>query len=108
VSDAVGRHRCDAKSRLRPQKFKAWKRVGDDTFRLSFGVVAGVARELNSDLTNERQMTVSSANRTALFIDEANLHSTAKALGFDIDYKRLLEEFQSHNACPRILLHRGH
>jgi uncharacterized LabA/DUF88 family protein len=41
-------------------------------------------------------MTVSSANRTALFIDGANLYSTAKALGFDIDYKRLLKEFQSH------------
>ena len=39
-------------------------------------------------------MTVSSANRTALFIDGANLHATAKALGFDIDYKRLLKEFQ--------------
>jgi len=31
--------------------------------------------------TNERQMTVFSANRTALFIDGANLHSTAKTLG---------------------------
>jgi uncharacterized LabA/DUF88 family protein len=39
-------------------------------------------------------MTVSSANRTALFIDGANLYSTAKALGFDIDYRRLLKEFQ--------------
>jgi uncharacterized LabA/DUF88 family protein len=40
-------------------------------------------------------MTVSSADRTALFIDGANLYSAAKALGFDIDYKRLLKEFQS-------------
>jgi NYN domain len=31
----------------------------------------------------------------------ANLHSTAKALGFDIDYKRLLEEFQSHGTLVR-------
>src|ERR1700754_4018561 len=46
-------------------------------------------------------MTVSSANRTALFIDGANLYSTAKALGFDIDYKRLLEEFQSHGILVR-------
>jgi uncharacterized LabA/DUF88 family protein len=29
--------------------------------------------------------------RTALFIDGANLYATARALGFDIDYKRLLE-----------------
>ncbi|HZH27166.1 MAG TPA: NYN domain-containing protein [Azospirillaceae bacterium] len=29
--------------------------------------------------------------RIALFIDGSNLYNTAKALGFDIDYKRLLE-----------------
>jgi uncharacterized LabA/DUF88 family protein len=46
-------------------------------------------------------MTVYSANRTALFIDGANLYSTARALGFDIDYKRLLKEFQSHGALVR-------
>jgi len=32
--------------------------------------------------------------RVALFIDGANLYSAARALGFDIDYKRLLGEFQ--------------
>jgi uncharacterized LabA/DUF88 family protein len=31
--------------------------------------------------------------RVALFIDGANLYSTARALGFDIDYKRLLQHF---------------
>ena len=31
--------------------------------------------------------------RLALFIDGANLYATAKALGFDIDYKRLLALF---------------
>lgn len=46
-------------------------------------------------------MTVSLANRTALFIDGANLLSNAKALGFDIDYKRLLKEFQSHATLVR-------
>jgi len=46
-------------------------------------------------------MTVSSGNRTALFIDGANLYATAKALGFDIDYKRLLKEFQSHRTLVR-------
>ena len=30
--------------------------------------------------------------RIALFIDGANLYATAKSLGFDIDYKRLLAE----------------
>ena len=33
--------------------------------------------------------------KIALFIDGANLYATAKALGFDIDYKRLLQHFQS-------------
>ncbi|MGR3631791.1 LabA-like NYN domain-containing protein [Limimaricola soesokkakensis] len=31
--------------------------------------------------------------RLALFIDGANLHATGKALGFDIDYKLLRQEF---------------
>lgn len=31
--------------------------------------------------------------RTALFIDGANLYAAARSLGFDIDYKRLLELF---------------
>ena len=33
--------------------------------------------------------------KIALFIDGANLYATAKALGFDIDYRKLLLEFQS-------------
>ena len=33
--------------------------------------------------------------KIALFIDGANLYATAKSLGFDIDYKRLLQEFRS-------------
>jgi uncharacterized LabA/DUF88 family protein len=40
-------------------------------------------------------------NKLALFIDGANLHSTAKALGFEIDYKRLLNEFQSWGTLTR-------
>ena len=42
-----------------------------------------------------------SAERIALFIDGANLYATAKALGFDIDYKRLLKEFQSKGRLVR-------
>ena len=33
--------------------------------------------------------------KIALFIDGANLYATSKSLGFDIDYRRLLQEFQS-------------
>jgi uncharacterized LabA/DUF88 family protein len=37
----------------------------------------------------------------ALFIDGANLYATAKALGFDVDYRRLLQEFQSRGILLR-------
>jgi uncharacterized LabA/DUF88 family protein len=39
--------------------------------------------------------------RIALFIDGANLYATAKSLGFDIDYKRLLKEFHSRGRLVR-------
>ena len=39
--------------------------------------------------------------KIALFIDGANLYATAKSLGFDIDYKRLLREFQSRGNLMR-------
>jgi uncharacterized LabA/DUF88 family protein len=40
-------------------------------------------------------------DRIALFIDGANLYATAKSLGFDIDYKRLLREFQGKGKLIR-------
>jgi uncharacterized LabA/DUF88 family protein len=39
--------------------------------------------------------------RIALFIDGANLYATAKSLGFDVDYKRLLKEFQGRGKLIR-------
>jgi uncharacterized LabA/DUF88 family protein len=39
--------------------------------------------------------------RVALFIDGANLYSAARALGFDIDYKRLLGLFQTKGRLIR-------
>ncbi len=39
--------------------------------------------------------------KIALFIDGANLYATAKSLGFDIDYKRLLKEFQTKGRLVR-------
>jgi uncharacterized LabA/DUF88 family protein len=39
--------------------------------------------------------------KIALFIDGPNLFATAKTLGFDIDYKRLLKEFQSQGTLVR-------
>src|SRR2546423_13658099 len=43
----------------------------------------------------------STTNKIALFIDGANLYATAKTLGFDVDYKRLLKEFQSLGTLVR-------
>ena len=39
-------------------------------------------------------------DRFAVFIDGANLYQTAKALGYDVDYRRLLEVF---SGCGRLL-----
>jgi uncharacterized LabA/DUF88 family protein len=39
--------------------------------------------------------------RMALFVDGANLYSAAKALGFDIDYRRLLDLFISKGQLVR-------
>jgi uncharacterized LabA/DUF88 family protein len=44
---------------------------------------------------------MSSFNRIALFVDGANLYATAKALGFDIDYRRLLSDFKVRGAMVR-------
>jgi uncharacterized LabA/DUF88 family protein len=41
------------------------------------------------------------ANKLALLIDGPNLYAAAKTLGFDIDYKRLLTEFQSRGTLLR-------
>jgi uncharacterized LabA/DUF88 family protein len=39
--------------------------------------------------------------KLALFIDGSNLYAAAKALGFDIDYKRLLEVFSKNGQLIR-------
>ena len=39
--------------------------------------------------------------RIALFIDGANLYATAKSLGFDIDYRKMLKEYQSRGYLVR-------
>ncbi|MDE3175790.1 MAG: NYN domain-containing protein [Pseudomonadota bacterium] len=44
---------------------------------------------------------MSNPERIALFIDGANLYASAKSLGFDIDYKRLLKEFQGKGRLLR-------
>jgi uncharacterized LabA/DUF88 family protein len=50
-----------------------------------------------------KQMNFYPTERVALFIDGANLYATAKALGFDIDYKRLLHLFRGKGTLLRAL-----
>jgi hypothetical protein len=40
-------------------------------------------------------------NKIALFIDGLNLYTTARSVGFEIDFKRLLREFQSRGYLLR-------
>jgi uncharacterized LabA/DUF88 family protein len=44
---------------------------------------------------------MSASNRIALFIDGANLYAASRTLGFDMDYKRLLTEYQSQGTLLR-------
>ena len=46
-------------------------------------------------------MTFYPNDRIALFIDGANLYSASKSLGFDIDYKKLLDEFRKRGLLTR-------
>ena len=48
-------------------------------------------------------MHIYQTDRIALFIDCANLYATAKSLGFDIDYKRLLGVFRTKGQLIRAL-----
>ena len=44
---------------------------------------------------------MSRTEKLALFIDGANLYATAKTLGFDIDYRRLLAEYKRQGTLLR-------
>ena len=46
-------------------------------------------------------MSIDPREKVVLFIDGANLYATSKAIGIDIDYRRLLAEFQSKSYLLR-------
>jgi len=46
-------------------------------------------------------MTFYSDERIALFIDGSNLYASGRALGFDIDYKKLLSDFTAQGRLVR-------
>jgi uncharacterized LabA/DUF88 family protein len=93
----LGARRPNLSGRLRPlfqQATGAFKCFPADKTR-HFGRTARL-----SDGTGDLCI-MSSGQRIALFVDGANLHATSKALGFDIDYRRLLSEFQSRGTLLR-------
>src|SRR5436189_3938059 len=49
----------------------------------------------------EHHMIFYPQERIAIFIDGANLYSAARGLGFDIDYKRLLDLFRTKGRLIR-------
>ena len=46
-------------------------------------------------------MTIYTQERIALFVDGSNLYAAARALGFDIDYRRLLDVFAEKGVLVR-------
>jgi uncharacterized LabA/DUF88 family protein len=66
----------------------------------SAGIVEFIA-PVSARETVTRDPMSAQIEKIALFIDGANLYATAKSLGFDIDYKRLLREFQSRGYLVR-------
>jgi uncharacterized LabA/DUF88 family protein len=46
-------------------------------------------------------MSKAETQKIAIFIDGPNLYAAAKTIGFDIDYKRLLKEFESRGTLVR-------
>jgi uncharacterized LabA/DUF88 family protein len=86
----------------------AWRRLFVKS--LSIGTPLGFAGGTKPDRNgfdhqrtpkNHENPMSTSQEKIALFIDGANLYATAKTLGFDIDYKRLLREFQSRGYLLR-------
>ena len=52
-------------------------------------------------------MTIYPQERIALFVDGSNLYAAARALGFDIDYRRLLEVFTEKGKLLRAFYYKA-
>ena len=88
-------------ARLILRQLEATRSFVPDTIRRSCPAASHTQARINSGILTEMDMTAPQIEKTALFIDGANLYATAKSLGFDIDYKRLLREFQSRGYLMR-------
>jgi uncharacterized LabA/DUF88 family protein len=83
-------------------RLKADRRLQRASFRVNYTGLSVylLSLALHRALEYEKRMT-SGEERIALFIDGANLYSSTRALGFEIDFKRLLKEFQSRGNLRR-------
>jgi uncharacterized LabA/DUF88 family protein len=52
-------------------------------------------------MTNILERLIHPDERVMIFIDGANLYSAAKGVAFDIDYRKLLDEFHKHGRLIR-------
>lgn len=52
-------------------------------------------------MTNPLAHAIHASERVAVFIDGANLYSAARALQFEMDFRKLLEEFRKHGRLIR-------
>ena len=71
-----------------------WIRVGNEIYVNNFPILT-VDFESQKPRNERFIMQFYPQERVALFIDGANLYATARALNFDIDYKRLLSVFST-------------
>jgi uncharacterized LabA/DUF88 family protein len=60
-----------------------------------------VARRRTVALSPFQELDIVTNSRTAIFIDGPNLYATAKSLGFEIDYKKLLTTYRRHGCLVR-------
>jgi uncharacterized LabA/DUF88 family protein len=54
-------------------------------------------------IREDRNLSIHPGERTFAFIDGPNLHATVRALGFEIDYRKLLEHLRTQGRLIRVL-----
>jgi uncharacterized LabA/DUF88 family protein len=82
--------------------------IGGECFKRAIAIIASFVPSLEGDRRRpvvfhvfEVMDMTQTQSKIALFIDGANFYSTAKTLGFDVDYKKLLKEFGGYGTLLR-------
>ena len=84
----------------RPEGQDRWQCVGCFYRTWPFNFFIAPA---NGKLVSISRMLIFPRERVGLFIDGMNLHTTSRALGFGIDFKRLLHLFRQQSQLLRAL-----